>query len=99
MRALLLLTLSLLAACSNSAGRYGAPERPYEQRLQDEFKAADRDGDEQLSPEEFRAGWPQLEETFATLDSDNNGSLSLAELRAYAEWKRIATTPPGRRLH
>lgn len=99
MRALCLFTVVILSACSGTTERYGAPERPYEQRLQDEFIAADRDGDEQLSPEEFRAGWPQLEEPFATLDSDNNGSLSLAELKAYAEWKRIATTPPGRRLH
>lgn len=99
MRLLLPLCLSLLAACSSVGERYGAPERPYEQRLQEEFAAADINGDEQISPQELRDGWPYLDVPFETLDSDGNGSLSMAEFRAYAEWQRIANSPPGRRLH
>ena len=99
MRLLILPCLLLLAACSSVGERYGAPERPYEQRLQEEFAAADANGDELISPQEFGRGWPAVEVPFATLDSDGNGSLSMAELRAYAEFQRIANSPPGRRLH
>lgn len=88
---------ALLTGCSNAHDRYGTPPRAYEARLLEEFSAADRDGNEQISPEEFRAGWPAQDVTFETLDTDGNGSLSLAELRAYAEWRRIANAPPGRR--
>lgn len=71
----------------------GEPRQPYQLRIEQEFRAADIDGDEQLTPEEYRAGWPNDEVAFETLDTDANGRLSLAELMAYADWRRIANRP------
>jgi Ca2+-binding EF-hand superfamily protein len=45
------------------------------------FKALDKNGDGQLSRDEAAAS-PPIASSFDALDSDRNGSLSLAEMRA-----------------
>jgi len=45
------------------------------------FKAADANGDGQLSLEEVQANMPRLAERFSTLDQDKNGLLSREELQ------------------
>lgn len=83
----------LLAACGGDSRRYGAPVQPYELRLEAEFRAADTSGDELLTAEEFASGFPGVDVTFQDLDTDGNGRVSLAEMKAYAQWRRIASWP------
>jgi len=45
------------------------------------FKAADANGDGQLSLDEVQANMPRLAERFSTLDQDKNGQLSKEELQ------------------
>ena len=45
------------------------------------FKAADTNGDGQLSLDEVQASMPRLAERFSTLDQDKNGQLSKEELQ------------------
>jgi hypothetical protein len=82
--------VAVLSACGGSQPRMGAPVQAYEVRLQEQFTAADTDGDEQLTSEEFAKGFPDVDIAFKDVDSDGNGRLSYAELKAYAQWRRIA---------
>lgn len=46
------------------------------------FKAADKDGNGQLSKEEVAASMPRVGERFDALDTNKDGQLSPSELRA-----------------
>ena len=48
---------------------------------EEHFKAADANGDGQLSLDEVQAKMPKLAERFSTLDKDKNGYLSKSELQ------------------
>ncbi len=96
MRALTLLLILTLTACAGGGPRRGAPVQAYELRLQEEFTLADTNGDEQLTAEEYAQGFPAVDVDFKVLDSDGNGRLSLAEMKAYAQWRRIAATSERR---
>ena len=50
-------------------------------RMHEHFKAADVNGDGQLSLDEAQAKMPRLAEKFTTLDTDKNGLLSKEELK------------------
>ncbi len=50
-------------------------------RAEERFKAADANGDEQLSLDEAQAKMPKLAERFTALDADKNGMLSKDELK------------------
>ena len=96
MRVLSLLLILTLAACASGGPRRGAPLQAYEVRLQEQFTAADVDGDEQLTVDEYAKGFSEVDVGFNTLDSDGNGRISLAEMKAYAQWRRIAATSERR---
>jgi hypothetical protein len=49
-------------------------------KMDERFKAADSNGDGQLSLEEVQAKMPRLADRFAELDADKNGQLSKEEL-------------------
>ena len=68
----------------------GRPDRPspMTRQIRDAFKAADTNGDEQLTPEEF-ANLPLKGVKFEELDTDGNGSVTLAELQNYLIWRRV----------
>jgi hypothetical protein len=83
----------LLTACASSQPRMGEPRQPYQLRIEREFHEADKDGDEQLTREEFEAGFPKANVSFEELDTDGNGRLNLAEIMAYVDWRRITLTP------
>lgn len=90
--------VALVAACSGGGVRYGAQRTAADIELEARFQAADTDKDELLSLDEVRAGMPELVELFTTIDTDGNGKLTLAEIRSYAEWRRISTMPERRRF-
>lgn len=50
-------------------------------RMEERFKEADANGDDQLSLDEAQAKMPKLAERFSTLDADKNGMLSKDELK------------------
>ena len=51
------------------------------EKAEEHFKAADSNGDGQLSLDEVQAKMPKLAERFGTLDKDKNGFLSKSELQ------------------
>ncbi|MGH8446393.1 MAG: EF-hand domain-containing protein [Solimonas sp.] len=79
---LLLASLALAASCASD------PQPTINQQIRDAFKAADKDGDEQLSPAEF-ADLPLKGVKFEEVDTDGNGKVSLAELQSYLVWRRV----------
>ncbi|SEQ32084.1 EF hand [Solimonas aquatica] len=80
------LLAAALAACASSPR---STLNPREQALVDAFKQADANGDEKLTPEEF-ATLPMQNVKFAEVDSDDNGYVTLPELRSYLEWRHLA---------
>jgi len=76
-----------LAACSTAPSSGGLLDARG-QAIRDAFKKADANNDEQLSREEF-ATLNIQDANFDEVDTDNNGLVSLAELRSYLDWRRI----------
>jgi Ca2+-binding EF-hand superfamily protein len=86
-----LLLLALVGACAHSPDR-----KALSQRIADQFKLADKNGDESLDPEEFKA--MQLPDTtFEAVDTDVNGKVTLAEIENYVTWRRVQAE--GRRRY
>ncbi|MDD3763004.1 MAG: hypothetical protein PHP86_06925 [Nevskiales bacterium] len=94
MRAGLVAGLSLLMLGACAGPRRAGMEHADIDELRHRFEAADVDGDEALTPAEAEAGMPQLLDVFATVDTDHNGRATLAEIRSYLQWQRIANAPP-----
>jgi serine/threonine protein kinase len=61
--------------------------------MKKEFKAADRDADGFLSPDEVRGRFPAVEKNFAEVDSNHDGRISLEELWQFRR-KIIGARPP-----
>lgn len=80
---LFLTAAALLAACAT------VQPDARTQAIREAFKQADLNGDEKLSPEEF-ARLPLQNVRFTDVDSDDNGVVTLVELRSYLDWRRIA---------
>ena len=78
-------------------GRHGGRGRSYLAGL---FQGMDDDGNEAISRAELGNKAPRLVERFAAIDTDRNGELSRAELRAHhaamrAEHGGDGGRPPG----
>lgn len=82
------LTLLLGSALALAAACASKPPSPLTEPIRQAFIAADKDGDEALSPDEF-ATLPFTGVKFADLDTDGNGKITLAELRSYLIWRRV----------
>ncbi|NGY06611.1 hypothetical protein [Solimonas terrae] len=82
--AIFLLTclLVLTASCASQ------DRKPISEQLRQDFKAADKNGDEALDRDEF-ANFPLPGVKFEELDTDNNGKVTLAEIKSYIIWRRV----------
>ncbi len=76
-----------LVACGSAPPQHGLQDART-QAIRDAFKKADANNDEQLSREEFATLGIQ-DANFDEVDTDDNGRVSLAELRSYLEWRRV----------
>lgn len=81
-----LLLATLLTACASS--REYQPS-PLNLRTGEQFKKADKNGDEKLIRAEFAQGFPVFAGQFDEIDVDRNGSANLAELQSYFEWSEL----------
>ena len=83
------------ALCGGTAfANHHADEDDHRDHMAEKFKAADRNGDGRLDPEEAKA-LPHAAKNFDRLDSDKDGSVSQAELAA--GMKRMHGK--GRKMH
>jgi hypothetical protein len=89
------LALLCLVACAGPGDYYGS--RSLRKQIDTQFKAADTDKDEWLTPVEFEAGLPSLAGKFKDVDTDHNSKVNLAELRSYVELMLLSVEPPQRR--
>jgi hypothetical protein len=90
--ALLCACLLTLAACANQSARSHAARETRASSLA-AFKTADTNSDEQLSREEFNAGFPDSAVDFDEMDTDHNGLVNFAEFWSYIQWKRVESEP------
>ena len=58
--------------------------------MQKRFAAADKNGDGRLSKDEAQAGMPYVYKHFDEIDKTHQGTISLAEIAAYARAQRAA---------
>lgn len=80
----------LTAACASER------RKPISEQLKQEFKTADKNGDEALDRDEF-ATFTLPDAKFEDLDTDNNGKVTLAEVKSYVIWRRVQAE--GRRRY
>ncbi len=84
------LSLALAAtagsALAEDAGRGGGRAA----ELQKRFAAADKNGDGRLTKEEAQAGMPMVYKHFDEIDKARAGSVSLADIAAFAKDRRGA---------
>ncbi|MCL6619580.1 MAG: EF-hand domain-containing protein [Thermomonas hydrothermalis] len=101
----MVLTLALLAPVTSPAQQAKpAMPAPGQDEVEQTFKAWDRNGDGQLSREEFRTGWQQLQEAlrlqqalrrqFASLDSNHDGAIDASEYGNLLLIKRAGKAAP-----
>jgi Ca2+-binding EF-hand superfamily protein len=88
---LALITVLMVSACGG--GREYKPS-PLHLRTNEQFKLADKNGDEKLTREEFAQGFPQFAANFDDVDVDRNGFVNLAELQSYFEWVQLVSRTP-----
>jgi endo-1,4-beta-D-glucanase Y len=86
MRASILLLLTLLLALTASCAH--ERRKPISEQLRQDFKTADKNGDEALDATEF-AAFPLPGAKFDELDTDGNGKVTLAEIKSYIIWRRV----------
>jgi Ca2+-binding EF-hand superfamily protein len=88
------MVLALIAANASAQDADHVKQRAAE--MQKRFAAADKNGDGRLTKEEAEAGMPYVYKHFDEIDKTKQGSISLAEIAAYAREQRAArkgTTP------
>lgn len=95
-------TLSLCAAAvaatlpaAQAQSRNAAREQQMEAELQKRFAAADLDHDGRVTRAEAQAGMPLVFQYFDEIDSARNGSLTLAQIAAFARAKAAARKSGG----
>lgn len=85
--------LTALTACASRAPALHDPKAHFEA----DFKQADTDHDEALTPEEVALGMPSFSLRFDEIDLDKNGKLNFAEIWSYVQWNKVANEPPDSR--
>jgi Ca2+-binding EF-hand superfamily protein len=56
--------------------------REHREKMREDFAAADKDGDHALDLAEAQVAFPKIAENFKALDTNNDGKVTPAELRA-----------------
>jgi Ca2+-binding EF-hand superfamily protein len=69
---------------------FAADDAARMQKLEERFKAADKDGDGKLTKAEVEAGMPRLAKNFDRIDTDHKGYITLDQLKA-----AMAAMAPG----
>ena len=88
--------LLALQGCASFDEVHSPPATPaLRKELAEQFKAADKDGDENLTREEATAGMPAVAAHFDDMDTDRNGRVNFAELWNYAQWRGVADRRRG----
>lgn len=83
-----LLALTSVAACAQAPAGQRAERMQTE--LRKRFSAADTNVDGQLTREEARAKMPRVFENFDAIDTARKGTVTLADIEAYAMTQRGA---------
>lgn len=91
-----LIISSLCCAVLLTAGCATERRKPISEALKQAFKTADKNGDEALDHDEF-ANFSLPGASFEQLDTDNNGQVTLAEVKSYLIWRRVQAE--GRRRY
>jgi Ca2+-binding EF-hand superfamily protein len=65
------------------------------EKLKERFAAADKNGDGKLSKEEAQAGMPFVYKHFDEIDKAHTGSVTMADIVAYAKQMRAAKQAGG----
>ncbi|MCU4118588.1 hypothetical protein [Variovorax sp. N23] len=84
----LVLVLTSIAACAQAPGGQRAERMQTE--LRKRFGSADTNVDGQLTRAEANAGMPWVSKNFDAIDATRKGSVTLAEIKAYAMTQRGA---------
>jgi Ca2+-binding EF-hand superfamily protein len=82
--------LVLASIATNTAAQDADRTRQMAAEMQKRFAAADKNGDGRLTKEEARAGMPYVYQHFDAIDKTRQGTISLAEIAAYAREQRAA---------
>jgi Ca2+-binding EF-hand superfamily protein len=82
------LVLALIAA--NATAQDADRVKQMAAEMQKRFAAADKNGDGRLTKDEAQAGMPYVYKHFDEIDKTKQGSISLAEIAAYARAQRAA---------
>ena len=93
--------VAAFALCLGATGAVQAQDgkagraRDMAAELQKRFAAADKNGDGRLTKEEAQAGMPMVSRHFDEIDKAHAGSISLADIAAFAKDKRGAKQAGG----
>jgi Ca2+-binding EF-hand superfamily protein len=82
--------LVLASIATSTAAQDADRTRQMAAEMQKRFAAADKNGDGRLTKEEARAGMPYVYRHFDAIDKTRQGTISLAEIAAYAREQRAA---------
>ena len=80
--------LALIAA--DAAAQDADRAKQVAAEMQKRFAAADKNGDGRLTKDEAQAGMPYVYKHFDEIDKAKQGSITLAEIAAYARERRAA---------
>ena len=82
--------LVLVAIAANAAAQDNDRARQAAAEMQKRFAAADKNGDGRLTREEAQAGMPYVHKHFDQIDKSKQGSITLADIAAFAREQRAA---------
>jgi Ca2+-binding EF-hand superfamily protein len=84
------LAIVLAAAAAGAAAQDAGRAQQAGAELQKRFAAADKNGDGRLTKDEAQAGMPMVYQHFDEIDKNKQGSISLADVAAFARAQRAA---------
>jgi hypothetical protein len=92
---LLALAFASLAAAATAQDAGGGGHAGRAAKMQERFAAADTNHDGRLTREEAQAGMPFVYKHFDEIDKQKTGSVTMADIAAYASARHAAKQAPG----